>query len=302
MRLFPEWVREIRGRDATFFIEQLSARQNPNQSLRILEIGGGDGYIASLVHDAGFEIKSTDPSPREPLVFPVEVMEASRLPYDDNSFDAVISSNVLEHIKNLHDSFAEMTRVLKPNGIMIHSMPTPACSFVSTLTAPIMLLRTWYYFLTGRLQPPEGKPQRLPERLPLAQRINRHPRLARFCYRSLYALWQLQPLRAIRFRYGHGEASGPIDELIIWRESKWRRRFEAARLDVHKVHYGDLCCSMNKLFPFKFMAFRSWVARQGWASTAFYLVSPAASQTSGNGASSGSGAPRPVEMAAASAQ
>lgn|GEM_PF-960260 len=302
MRLFPEWVREIRGRDASFFIEKLSARQNPKQSLRILEVGGGDGYIASLVHAAGFEIKSTDPSPREPLVYPVEVMEASRLPYDDNSFDAVISSNVLEHIKNLPESFAEMMRVLKPNGIMIHSMPTLACSIVTTLTAPPMLVRTWYYFLTGQLRPSESKPQRLPERLPLAKQINRRPRLARFCYRTLYAVWQLQPLRAIRFRYGHGEARGPIDELIMWRESKWRRRFEAAGLNVQEVHCGDLCCSMNKILPYKFMGLRGWLARHGWASTAFYLVAPAASETGADDESGKSIARRPAVMATPSAQ
>jgi len=274
VRLFPDWVQEIRGRDATFFISQLSDRQKSSESLQVLEIGGGDGFIASLVHDAGFDIKSTDPSPRSPLQFPVEVMQASRLPYDDNSFDAIISSNVLEHIKDLPESFAEMKRVLRPGGMMVHSMPTPACSLVTTLSAPLMLLRCWYYFLTGRLRPPTDKRHQLPSRLPFARRINRHPRLASFCYKFLYACWQLQPLRAIRFRYGHGEASGPIDELITWREARWRQRFAAAGLDVRDVHYGDLCCSMNKIFPFKFMALRAWVSRHGWASTAFYSATP----------------------------
>jgi SAM-dependent methyltransferase len=39
------------------------------------------------------------------------------LPFDDDSFDAVISSNVIEHVGSPAKVFAECFRVLKPNGV-----------------------------------------------------------------------------------------------------------------------------------------------------------------------------------------
>jgi len=39
-----------------------------------------------------------------------------RLPFKDNSFDALFSLNVLEHIRKPFESSAEMLRVLKPGG------------------------------------------------------------------------------------------------------------------------------------------------------------------------------------------
>lgn len=41
------------------------------------------------------------------------------LPYQDNSFDSVISSGVLEHVPNDYESIKEVYRILKPNGYFI---------------------------------------------------------------------------------------------------------------------------------------------------------------------------------------
>ena len=43
------------------------------------------------------------------LVIDLEKIE--RLPFDDASFDAVLCSEVLEHLDNLHAMFGELTRV-----------------------------------------------------------------------------------------------------------------------------------------------------------------------------------------------
>lgn len=280
MTLHLDWVCELRGRDARFFIQRLAERIDRDEPHCVLEVGGGDGYIASLVREAGFEIRSTDPKPREPLRHPVEVMSASRLPFDDGSVDAIISSNVLEHIDDLPQSFDEMCRVLRPGGFMIHSMPRPACSFVSTLIAPMAYVRSWYYLLSGRLFAGKDMARPLPARIPGARRLNRRPRLARFVYKMLYGMWQLQPLRALRIGYGHGVARGPVDELRRWRESQWRERFAHGRLRVVEVCHGDMCFSMNKVFPWRFMKLRGRLASRGWASIAFFIVEMEASSSS----------------------
>jgi len=45
------------------------------------------------------------------------------LPFENSSFDTVIATDVLEHLDNLHEVFAEMVRVCK--GYIIISLPNP---------------------------------------------------------------------------------------------------------------------------------------------------------------------------------
>ena len=47
------------------------------------------------------------------------------LPFEDNFFDTVIATDVLEHLDNLHEVFDEMVRVCK--GHIIISLPNPVC-------------------------------------------------------------------------------------------------------------------------------------------------------------------------------
>jgi SAM-dependent methyltransferase len=45
-----------------------------------------------------------------------KVAVGESLPYEDNKFDAILSSDVLEHVQNLSKTMAECYRVLKPGG------------------------------------------------------------------------------------------------------------------------------------------------------------------------------------------
>ena len=46
------------------------------------------------------------------------------LPFDDNSFDRVIASEVLEHISDDESAFAELARVLRPGGRLAVTIPS----------------------------------------------------------------------------------------------------------------------------------------------------------------------------------
>ena len=50
--------------------------------------------------------------------------DATRLPFADDTFDCVVTSEVLEHIQNDVAAIAELHRVLKPGGVLGVTVPT----------------------------------------------------------------------------------------------------------------------------------------------------------------------------------
>ena len=48
---------------------------------------------------------------------------ADRIPYRDNFFDVVFADNVMEHLDNPEKVFAEISRVLKPGGVLLFKTP-----------------------------------------------------------------------------------------------------------------------------------------------------------------------------------
>ncbi len=95
----------------------------------VLEIGGGTGFQARLLHEAGHSVECIDrpgSTYAGQRVFAVRDYDGARIPYRDGAFEAVFSSNVLEHIPDLPPLLGEIRRVLKPGGRCIHIMPSPA--------------------------------------------------------------------------------------------------------------------------------------------------------------------------------
>lgn len=80
----------------------------------ILDCGAGlrDTYFPNVIN---FEIVDYDTT---------DVLGAGeRLPFKDNTFDAVISIAVLEHVRNPFECADEISRVLKPGGILYCCVP-----------------------------------------------------------------------------------------------------------------------------------------------------------------------------------
>jgi len=50
--------------------------------------------------------------------------DATKLPFADNTFDRIIASEVLEHVPDDHAALNELTRVLKPGGVLAATVPT----------------------------------------------------------------------------------------------------------------------------------------------------------------------------------
>lgn len=111
---------------------------------RILDIGCGNGELSEILIRRGMNVVSTDlgfdsirrasriindrlarrksSSGLNPSVRFVQG-DIYRLPYGDSSFDAVVASEIIEHLDNPMDAFSEAARVLRPGGYLIISTP-----------------------------------------------------------------------------------------------------------------------------------------------------------------------------------
>jgi SAM-dependent methyltransferase len=74
---------------------------------RVLEIGAGDGELASALTDAGYEVTAIDPA-AEPdgLVQPIPLIEV------EGSFDAAVAVVSLHHVEPLIESLAHLAELL----------------------------------------------------------------------------------------------------------------------------------------------------------------------------------------------
>lgn len=62
-------------------------------------------------------------------------------PFDDNEFDMVISRYALHHFPDIHKSISEVSRVIKPNGFLFISDPTPNINDTSRFVDEYMQLK-----------------------------------------------------------------------------------------------------------------------------------------------------------------
>ncbi|HEY8584247.1 MAG TPA: class I SAM-dependent methyltransferase [Capillimicrobium sp.] len=102
---------------------------------RLLDWGCGYGQLSHLLKARGIEVESMewDPEIPEGTVRPLErypdvvaryTQEPVRLPYEDGSFDAVLSMGVLEHVQDPDGSLDELHRVLRPGGTLyVYKLP-----------------------------------------------------------------------------------------------------------------------------------------------------------------------------------
>ena len=104
---------------------------------RVLELGGGSGFQANVIASWGCEVSSLDvegrPTPPQEH-FPVRIYDGRHIPFPDGSFDIAFSSNVLEHIRDLAGSLAEVRRALKRDGLGVHVLPTPSWRLWTSVT------------------------------------------------------------------------------------------------------------------------------------------------------------------------
>ncbi len=115
--------------------------KNSTKSGKVLDIPCGSGAFLRRLLDGGYATYGADLVQHEALPDAAEFMSADMnrtLPYEDATFDVVVSIEGIEHIKRPFDFISECNRILKPNGMLILTTPN-----ISSLRS------RWRWFLTG---------------------------------------------------------------------------------------------------------------------------------------------------------
>lgn len=101
----------------------------PEES-RILEIGCSGGLLLSQLHDTGyhntFGIDTSEEAvrlSRKRGLENIKVADGRQTGFEENLFDIIVVSDVLEHIREDLKALEEWRRILKPNGLLIVFVP-----------------------------------------------------------------------------------------------------------------------------------------------------------------------------------
>lgn len=97
---------------------------------KILEIGCGIGSVVFELSHQGYDVTGTDISNaaiqyglKKYGDIRLDVQAAETLPYEDKSFDVVLSFDVFEHIAQIDRHVAEVQRILRPGGSYLFQTP-----------------------------------------------------------------------------------------------------------------------------------------------------------------------------------
>lgn len=109
-----------------WFEEALNTYSLENKN--VLEIGAGLGYFSYVIASLGGNVTALDISLKLAKnlkrSFPHSVCASALwIPFSDNTFDMIVSSECIEHTRRPKKAVIEMIRVLKPKGTLFLTTP-----------------------------------------------------------------------------------------------------------------------------------------------------------------------------------
>jgi 2-polyprenyl-3-methyl-5-hydroxy-6-metoxy-1,4-benzoquinol methylase len=110
-------------------LREISGMLGPTAGKRCLDLGSDNGVISLLLRQQGGDWASADltveavDSIRGLVQTDVHHLDGARLPFADASFDSVAVVDMLEHVTDEAAFAAELSRILRPAGVLVVNTP-----------------------------------------------------------------------------------------------------------------------------------------------------------------------------------
>jgi SAM-dependent methyltransferase len=128
-RFIPQWIKRRVETDLYLiydFSEEAASKIAPGD--RVLDAGAGQGrFKADFVHTRYFGVDLAVGDSSWNYSNLDAISDLTNLPFQDSSFDAVLCTQVLEHVPEPQLVINEIARVLKPRGQLFLSAPQSWC-------------------------------------------------------------------------------------------------------------------------------------------------------------------------------
>jgi 2-polyprenyl-3-methyl-5-hydroxy-6-metoxy-1,4-benzoquinol methylase len=139
-RWSPAWIEQEFGatyKDLIFhgILDELSARVPPARH-RLLDVGAHAGRFLHLAQARGWTVEGIELNPRTAAYAeartgaPVHRVSAQTLAHDGHRYDAVVLTDVLEHIPEPTRLLAALARLLEPGGIVAVKVPNGSAQLI----------------------------------------------------------------------------------------------------------------------------------------------------------------------------
>lgn len=210
----------------------------PHSKIKILEIGGGDGFKSMKLHSMGYDISCVDEEPWDYTYYPVEKIINNHIPHISKTFDVVISANVIPVVLDKKQFFNELERILKNDGIQIHIVPSPWWSIFTNF---------WHYifipkFLIRSLLPKTEKS--------LNTKIN--PALKQIDTKKILKIKKL-------FMHPLGENPSFFHEIFYFTKNSWIKLFKYYNFDILKIKNEKIFFTGYGIFKKKYIKGRNFL-------------------------------------------
>lgn len=235
-------------------------RTEANKESHILEIGAGTGWQAKIIAEAGYSIEAIDVTKSvyfADRVFTIQDYDGERIPFPDDYFDVVYSSNCMEHIYDVVHFQKEIHRVLKPNGFVIHVVPSATWRlWTNTAHYPYIVLKIIeWMFINSR---------KSLTRTALRGQLQKE--------RSVFSV-----LRRVLLPHRDGERGNALTEIYYFSRWGWRALFVCTGWRIERYTSNRLFYTGYQLLGSRLsVSFRSKLSRFLGGSCHVFMIRPSA--------------------------
>lgn len=160
MKPAPPDIEHLRIRLVQHILRDLGSELCPHAT--ILDFGCGNGMLVYQLRKEAYNAFGVDILNEfegaqkrceeegliaDDCIFHAIPMDQYRIPFEDNTFDCVISFYVLEHVQNWEQALDEIKRILKPGGTSLHIFPSRYSLIEPHVFVPLASLFQGYHYL-----------------------------------------------------------------------------------------------------------------------------------------------------------